>query len=414
MLGTRGRSGLAVLVAGDWPAARATLRLHDDGLVEVTPLGLTVQSNRLPADVSHILADLLGSARAAPPHPDPSQHETRDSEPRHQAEEPDPDPVVPHTTAVGIRHVDPRPHRIDSSPPADLSDADPKTVTVLPAEQSDELDAAVAAYLDETVTTIVRVGILGPVQVTANGPIETKRVNVCTELITYLATHGRRIDKPAELDLALWPDRSVQLSTRTEAIARARRWLGADAAGNAHLPHGHGGELRLGPDVLLDWDLFQGLASRGMAKGPGGKRDLATALRLVRGKPFENTPAGRYRWLAETFLEQDIPAAVVDVAHHLARLCLDGDDPAGARDAARTAHKVDRYDERPWRDLLEAEHAMGNRGQVRALVDELMTVLEIEIDDELTEETRDLIQQISRGQDSDSGSNRRERQAGGG
>jgi len=232
------------------------------------------------------------------------------------------------------------------------------------------------------------------VQVTARGPVQRTRVAVCTELIAYLATHGRRVDKPAELDVALWPDRAVRMSTRTEAIARARRWLGNDAEGHPHLPHGYGAELRLGPGVLLDWDLFHALAARGLGKHQHGRRDLATALRLVRGKPFEGIPPGRYRWLAETFLEQDIPVAVVDAAHRLARLCLDAGDAAGARDAARTAQLVDRYDERPWRDLLEAEHALGNNGQVRALVGELLAVLEIEVDDDLTEVTRQLIERI--------------------
>jgi len=373
VIGDTGRTGIALLVAGQWPAARATLRLHGDGRVDIGPLGLTVRSNRLPDDAARAMADLLREART-----DPADHEA----PPPSAGLASRDAAEPRRAAAVT---------VPDQPPAEAAVAADRSAG---QPSPDELDHAVAAYLDQAVDTVARVGILGPVQVTASGPVERKRVPVCTELIIYLATHGRRVDKPADLDVALWPDRAVRLSTRTEAIARARRWLGSDADGNPHLPHGHGGELRLGPGVLVDWDLFQRLVRRGLAKGPDGRRDLATALTLVRGKPFEGIPPGRYRWLAETFLEQDIPAAVVDAAHQLARWCLDSADPTGARDAARTAQLVDRYDERPWRDLLEAEHALGNTSQVRALVDDLMTVLEVEVDDELTDETRELIERI--------------------
>ena len=66
----------------------------------------------------------------------------------------------------------------------------------------------------------------------------------------------------------------------------------------------------------------------------------------------------------------------------------------GAREAARTAQLADRYDERPWRDLLESEHALGNTSAVRSLVSELMTTLELEVEDELAPETNDVIARV--------------------
>jgi hypothetical protein len=370
LLGDEGRSGLAVLAVGDWPAARTTLHVQPEGTIAIPPLGLTVHANRLAPDATRTVADLLTSARADPRDHDPTPQDAASA-----------DTETPRHPASTAQQAGPSPGI--SAPPQP---------THSPAR--DELDAAVTAYLDESDATVARVGIIGPPQLRASGPVDSNRVTVSTELIAYLATHGRRVDKPAELDLALWPDRAVRLSTRSEAVARARKWLGDDADGTPHLPHGYGGELRLGPGVLLDWDLLRRLAARGLATGADGRDDLATALRLVRGKPFEGVPPGRYRWLAETFLEQDIPAAVVDAAHGLARLCLDAGDPAGAREAARIAQLVDRYDERPWRDLLEAEHALGSASHVRALVDDLKWLLEVEVDDELTEETRELLERI--------------------
>ena len=193
----------------------------------------------------------------------------------------------------------------------------------------DTLDEDLAAYFDRDAIHVARVEILGGVRVRASGPIERKRLPLCTELVVFLATHEKGGCGPAQLDLALWPDHVVQPSTRTEAIARARRWLAVDRSGQLNLPTGHGREFRLGPDVLLDWDLFRRLAERGMSAGPQGTGDLSTALRLVRGKPFEGVRSTRYQWVAETFLEQDIPTAVVDVAHQLARSRLDADDPVG-------------------------------------------------------------------------------------
>ena len=235
---------------------------------------------------------------------------------------------------------------------------------------------------------------MGPVEVTAPGEIESNRVTVCTELITYMATHGKTVEDPAKFDVALWPERAVLVKTRTQAIVRARTWLGDDADGQPRLSKRHGGGLHLAASVLLDWDIFSQLAQRGMSAGRAGSADLTTALLLVRGKPFENLAAQRYAWVAETFLEQDIPVAVVDVAHKLAALKRDAGDLEGAREAARRAQLADRYDERLWRDLLESEHALGNTGSVQSLVTELMATLELEVDDELDPETNDVISRV--------------------
>lgn len=82
----------------------------------------------------------------------------------------------------------------------------------------------------------------------------------------------------------------------------------------------------------------------------------------------------------------------MDAAHHLASLRLAAGDADGARKAARIAQKVDRYDERPWRDLMEAEHLAGNVH--RQLRDELMKLVESEVEDELMPETQELLQRL--------------------
>ena len=82
--------------------------------------------------------------------------------------------------------------------------------------------------------------------------------------------------------------------------------------------------------MLVDWDLFTRLTARGRAANGDGHRDLATALRLVRGQPFAHVPPSGTAWLPETYLEQDIAAAVVDTAHRLATQRLAAGRPSTA------------------------------------------------------------------------------------
>ena len=216
---------------------------------------------------------------------------------------------------------------------------------------------------------------------------------MATEIVVYLATHGRSAPGAA-LETALWPDRAVQQASRNQAVARARRWLGTDTDGNPHLQHNQDGVLTLGPAVLIDWELFTRLTARGHAANGDGHHDLATALRLVRGQPFAHVPPKRYTWLPETYLEQDIATAVIDTAHRLATQRLAVRDFHGAREAARTAQLVDRYDERPWRDLLLAEAGLGNTPAVDRLINDLLTTLETDDLDDLTDETQALIEDL--------------------
>lgn len=359
------RTGVAVLVAGNWSQARWTLHITSDGRLTVPGIGATVVANRLDKPVLDLMVDLLSSA-----------------------DQPAEAPAPPERTDATAAAGEPR---LASQP---REDSDPAEPTAEAVQSLDQLDDKVAAWFDDSRTDIVRVRIMGPVQVTAPGAIEPNRITVCTEVVTYMATHGHRIEDPSKLDMALWPERAVSVKTRTQAVVRARTWLGTDADGEPRLSKGYRGEFHLAPSVLLDWDLFQELAKRGMSAGAEGAEDLAAALRLVRGKPFEKIPEHRYAWVAETFLEQDIPVAVIDVAHRLAKLLRNAGDFKGSRDAARTAQTVDRYDERPWRDLLEAEHALGNTRVVQSLISDLQTTLEVDVDDELDPETSEVISRV--------------------
>jgi DNA-binding SARP family transcriptional activator len=379
-----GRGALAVVAPAPWEAARTTWLLggplpgdearHRSGL---TPCQLDAE--RLAA-----LADLLQVARHSP------------AVRVHPVEVPAPQ------TASSTAAAEPGGR---TSPPSEVSRhaADAEVVPVaggvargseLEQPRRDALDSAVEAYLAGTAP--VRVSLLGPVTVHAEGNIDPDRRSRLTEVVAYLATHRRGVPV-ADFDAAIWPDRQVPLTTRNQAITRTRAWLGSDDDGVSWLRPIAGGRLRLSERVLVDWELFQALRKR--ASEPGrqpnaARRDLETAMRLVRGRTLAALPTGRYGWLTETYLEQEIPSAIIDVAHALARLLLEAGESAGAIDVARLALEVDRYDERPWRDLLEAHHLRGEPRQVAVLVDQLLQLLDVEVDDELQPETAELVERL--------------------
>jgi hypothetical protein len=377
-----GRAPVTVVAPGPW-AARATWRLG--GPLPIPGEQPGMQPSSIQTDQLRSLADLIRLGRESS------------------------EPVTPESATVAASHD------VSSPPLSSLSTAaeTPAEVRSLTARASstaaasgqategepdlsgrDALDEAVDAFIAGTAP--VSVALLGPVGVSAQGNVDPDRRARLTEIVAYLATHPRGV-AVSDFDAALWPDRSVTLKTRNQAITRARAWLGSDDDGVSWLRPMSDGALRLSKQVLVDWDLFQALHRRSQERGRSAvavRRDLQTAMGLVRGRVLSPLPAGRYGWLAETFLEQEIPSAVIDVAHVLACSRLEAGDAAGAIDVARTALEVDRYDERPWRDLLRAHHMRSELRQVAILVDQLLELLEVELDDELQPETAELIERL--------------------
>lgn len=378
-----GRGAVAVIAPAPWSDARATWLLG--GPLPISWPAPVPSPCRLEPDRLGSLAETFRIARRAAPQPNPDGDNTDESsgpQPQPSVEQSGCEvrPTVSPITKALV-HADAQP---DGPEPAGDVDASP----------ADELDAAVAAYLSGTAPAAI--SLLGPVTVEASGNVDPDRRARLTEIAAYLATH-RRGAPVDEFDAAIWPARPVTLQTRNQAITRARAWLGDDEDGVSWLRPMSGGTLRLSRHVLVDWDIFKSLQQRAGERGRSAvlvRRDLETALRLLRGRPLSQPPAGRYAWLAETYLEQEIPSAVIDVAHRLAQMLLADGAADDALDVARRALEVDRYDERPWRDLLQAHELRGEVQQIRALVDQLCELLEVELDDELQPETALLIERL--------------------
>jgi DNA-binding SARP family transcriptional activator len=375
-----GRGGCALVAPGPWADARATWLL--DGPLPVPGHTTHPVPCLLDRERVHSLAEGLRLARTpapvqaaaadAGPAPSPRYAQEANAVAESPPQAPTLQPVIPALTESSV-----------TSPDREKS-----------SRQGDELDAAVAAYLHGTAPATV--SLLGPVTVEAGGHVEPDRRSRLTEIVAYLAMH-RRGAAVSDFDAAIWPERPVSLKTRNQAITRARAWLGGDAEGVSWLRPMTDGALRLSRQVVVDWELFQALDKRSTERDRlpvAVRRDLETAMRLVRGKPLSQLPTGRYGWLAETFLEQEIPSAVVDVAHRLARVLLEDGDPEGVLEVARLALEVDRYDERPWRDLLEAHDLCGEHRQIELLVCQLRELLDVELDDELQPETAELVERL--------------------
>lgn len=147
--------------------------------------------------------------------------------------------------------------------------------------------------------------------------------------------------------------------------------------------------------------LFRRLRSRGESRGPAGISDLRQALALVRGAPlagadiaYSPTARNPYVWLPTS----DIPphhlaSAIVDTAHRLVELCLDGGDITSARWAVDQAWLADpdRASDIAWRDLLRVAAAEGNTAELDQLLGDLMRARDAEVPEDLDKDTYRLL-----------------------
>ncbi|MFD6608641.1 LysM peptidoglycan-binding domain-containing protein [Micromonospora chalcea] len=266
------------------------------------------------------------------------------------------------------------------------------------------LDADLRSWREQD-PTLLRISVLGPVEVHAPGSVPDQRRRFHAELIVYLAQRGNRGASAEQLTDALWPDQQVKDASRRVAITRARRWLGEATDGTSWLPEMGSDRLyRLRTGYLLDWHLFRRLRSRGESRGAAGVKDLRAALELVRGAPLDGAERAYatgtrnpFTWLPESDIYPGhLTSAIVDTAHELAELYLDAGDPTGARWAVQQAWLADpeRGDDGPWHDVMRAAHSEGHTAELRNLLGELMRVREAEVPEDLTPATYALLREL--------------------
>jgi hypothetical protein len=248
------------------------------------------------------------------------------------------------------------------------ADADERTLVVREAAPAsltaEQVDSPPAAGRDAAVV----VSLLGPVCVTAPGPVADERRDLLSELVVMAALHPTGLHE-AVLTSGLWP-RGVSDDVVARTIAEAQAWLGTDVTGVPRLIRSDDGLWRLGRDVYVDWADLQTAA---LVDGPGQAASLARGVALARGEAFSGVPAGRYTWLAFHRAARDTRALVASMASRAAALLAAAGDRTAADAALRHGLTLVPAAEMLWRDLIRL-HA-GNHAVVADVVAQMSRVL---------------------------------------
>lgn len=314
---------LATVTGGD-TVGEWSLHVAPGGTsAELSPIGLRLRPQRLPAGELEHLARLSAMA-------DPAALEGT----------PTPEPSVAEVEAV-------------------VPVAEPQTAVGEPASP---------------VAPGPRIRMLGPVDlVGAHGNVDDRHRARLMEYAAFLTLNpGASL---AELDEAIWPGREQRdnLTMRTSATARLRRWLGKDSEGQDHLPrHQAGDALAFGPGVTTDiaeWDRLVGTAP---LQAP--TENLQAALQLVRGVPFHGVHRRRYGWAEPT--RQRLIAEIVDASFALAKRHLMEGRWSAADDAVAVGLLVEPAQEALWRMRILAAHESHDAQSEAEAIGRLLTITE--------------------------------------
>ncbi|MFB9923943.1 LysM peptidoglycan-binding domain-containing protein [Amycolatopsis halotolerans] len=250
-----------------------------------------------------------------------------------------------------------------------------ETASPAPAETvhrppRDERDQPETPAETGTEPAVPELRLLGPVSLRGvdYSRVEGKKVNRLTELAAFLAlnpgAHADEISQQLGTATQSW-----SAATRQGYISRLRTWLGHDPDGALYLPNvdAKNGGYRLADTVLCDWFRFQHLVKT--ATGDNRLDRLQEALDLVEGMPLSNVPRGRYEW--GSWHQRDMIDQIVEIAHALVTAYRDTGDLPLARRAAARGLRAEPASEILIRDLLQIEHASGNRSAVSAVAGRL-------------------------------------------
>jgi DNA-binding SARP family transcriptional activator len=322
-------SGLAVVAAGCGTGGRVRLVACPDSTAVLYPLGLTVQL-ATGAAAAEELVDLLAA-----------------------------------TAARGTDlPVDSHPGSGNSSAEVDQPDGSTGSDDVDEPDGENPVDAQTGAETEPLAEPVVAVRVLGPVEITWQGPTPKRQV---AELVSYLVAHPRGVTSD-QGRLALWPaiaddDRFGERAPATfwSLTTKARRALGQDRAGNALILREANNTLRLSSAVTCDWIEFEHLTNAARSDRDGAAKLLRHALSLVRGRPFEGAA---WAWVEVERLDGAMEAAIADAACDLADLALDTSDLETARFAVNQGLLAVPQAEALLRAAMRVAAAAGDRAGV--------------------------------------------------
>ncbi|MCW5952814.1 MAG: LysM peptidoglycan-binding domain-containing protein [Propionibacteriaceae bacterium] len=373
------RTGITIvrLDAGSPPDAGTEIQLTETGRVQVPSLGLDLIANGITADEAAGCAALLATSddlRTDVAAPDPAEPAADWQQHCDAAGHLHADLTIPRASVLAALEATsllPEPDatylRETATTADDLARLAPRVSAEATSRVKDSdpsLDQDLTDWRASS-TDRPRLAVLGPVHLRlGHGGQPTtglKRVPYYTEIVAYLATrpHGATTDELAEA-LGIGTDRVRRdLSTvraRLGTNPRTRRPHIPDASDNAEASRRAAG-VYLVEDLLYDADLFRRLRLRGEASGTAGIDDLADALRLVAGPPYEQLRRRGGLWLAQTHDDHHLVAGIIDVAHILTTHALATGDLKRARAATEIARAVAPEDPTPHLDLARiADH----------------------------------------------------------
>ena len=387
------RTGVTIvrLDASDPSTAGVELRFTDTGRVQVPSLGLDLIVNGITADEAAGCAALIAASddpRPDAPMPDAAEPAADWQQHCDTAGHLHADLTIPRATllaALEATSLLPEPDAVYISETAttteDLAELAPRvpvSTTARVKDSDSSLDQDLADWR-ASATDRPRLTVLGSVHLRlgSGGQPTTglKRVPYYTEIVACLATrpHGATTDELAEA-LGIGLDRVRRdLSTvraRLGINPRTARPHVPDASDNPEASRRAAG-VYLIEGLLYDADLFRRLRLRGEASGADGIDDLANALRLVTGPPYEQLRRRGGLWLAETHDDHHLVAGIIDVAHILTTHALAAGDLTRARAATEIAQAVAPDDPTPHLDLARIADHEGHPAEAARLAREV-------------------------------------------
>ena len=309
---TGGRTPLAVLCVGDAPGARWRFICDPQGRIDLGVLGVSGQARTLiPAQYEPLLALL------------------RDAD------------TARSDGGATVAALTPR--------AAALLDPEPGSAALAVGGIAPHRPAGPVA---------VDIVLLGPVKVTAPGPVDPAALALLTEVVVAAALHREGLHE-AVLRSLVWP-RGVGNDVLAGTVQQTQQWLGTDAQGRPRLRRDPDGRFVLADDVRCDYDVLRSLAAG--ASGPDEARLLGSALDLIRGEAFTGAAAQRYGWLAFHRAAGSARIVGTAVARRAAALAVERGDDQAAQRALRTGLALVPTAEPLWRDLLRLVFRDGGPG----------------------------------------------------
>lgn len=379
--GHPGRPGAAlVTLHADPESDEPVLRLTSDGRLECDAVGLDVLASGLTPDEAAACAAIVDITRDADSAPTPA------GESKGNADNDDPASLSDVGGALRREVTRPRPdgaagegsllplaseeyEATSATTAEDIATLAPLTPPETRGRVEDAdptLDKDLGLWRDAH-SPLPRLTLLGPVTARAHGDATAvaKRKPFYVELLAFLALHPAGVTSEEVADAF-----GLTTSRARVDLKVVRSWLGVNPrTGTDHLPNAKQSRAAKArgifayqvDDLLIDWDLFRRLRTRGQARGADGIDDLTAALELVTGEPFSQLRPAGWSWLLDGDRHDHIATcAIVDVAHIVISHALATGDLDVARAAAETAYRAAPDDETSRLDLIQVASASGH------------------------------------------------------